>query len=281
MKILIFGSSGQLGKALARELKKYNLILIDKTKCDLRNLNCIKQIINDSKPKLIINAAAFTNVDMAERKKREAFKINCDAPRVMAQKSYKLDIPFIHFSTDFVFSGNKNKYTEKSKKNPLNYYGYSKSKGEDKIKEVGGKYFIFRTSWVYSKIRNNFFLTIKERIKSKKKLYVVNDQKSVPTPSYFLAKKIKEIIPHIFDADKSGIFHLTPNGSCSKFKFAKLIAKKVNSNFNPKNIIPISSKKFFKSSAIRPNKSILENIKFKKVFGLQIKNWKYYFNKYF
>ena len=75
MKILIFGSSGQLGKALARELKKYNLILIDKQKCDLRNLNCIKQIINDSKPKLIINAAAFTNVDMAERKKEKHLKL--------------------------------------------------------------------------------------------------------------------------------------------------------------------------------------------------------------
>lgn len=281
MKILIFGSSGQLGKALSRELKNHNLILVNKKKCDIKNTIKLKQIIKKINPNLLINAAAYTNVDKAEKNKKEALKINCFAPKIMAEEAKNLNIPFLHFSTDFVFDGRRQYYSERCKKNPINFYGISKSRGEEEITKIGGHYFIFRTSWVYSNERNNFYLTIKEKVRNKKDLFVVKDQKSIPTPSIFLAKKIKEIIPHLFKLKKSGIYHLTPNGECTKINFAKIIVKKVNPKYNIKNILPISSKELFDHGVKRPKNSVLKNNKIKETFNLKIQTWQYYFEKYF
>ena len=162
MKILITGINGQVGYALMRQLMDHELIGITRQECDLTNPEQIKQVIDYHQPELIINSAAYTKVDEAEEAPELAFQINRDAPRVMAKKARENNIAFIHFSTDYVFNGEKEgQYFEDDKTNPLGVYGKSKLAGELAIQEVGGQFYIFRTSSVYSNIGHNFYLIIK------------------------------------------------------------------------------------------------------------------------
>ena len=157
MKILITGINGQVGHALMQQLCDHELIGLTREECDLTQPDQIKFIIDHYRPNLIINPAAYTKVDQAEDEKDLAFQINRDAPRVMAEKAREYDIPFIHFSTDYVFDGKKKgAYKEDDPTNPLGGYGASKFAGEEAIQNVGEKFFIFRTSWVYSDIGHNF-----------------------------------------------------------------------------------------------------------------------------
>ena len=163
MKILITGSSGQVGHALVKNLNNHQIIPLTRKDCNLDKPDQIKKIIDRHLPDLIINSAAYTAVDHAESEKDLAYRINCDAPKVIAQKAYECNIPLFHFSTDYVFNGEKEYgYLEDDIAHPLGIYGKSKLAGENAIREVGGQFYIFRTSWVYSNIGNNFFLTMKK-----------------------------------------------------------------------------------------------------------------------
>ena len=278
MKILITGSTGQVGHALLKNLSNHQIVALTRKDFDLGKPDEIKRIIDQHLPDLIINPAAYTNVDRAETDKQLAYRINCDAPKVMAQKAYECDIPFIHFSTDYVFNGEKEfSYEEDDANEPLGIYGKSKLAGENAIKEVDGQFYIFRTSWVYSNIGNNFFLTIKKLSEEKDELKIVSNQYGVPTSNYFIAQQIKKIIPFI-DKSNKGIYHLVPDGSCSWYEFAKEIIGKCNPNFNLKKISPIDSNKY-KTKAKRPQNSILSNKKVKQVFMLKFKDWKTEFEK--
>lgn len=273
MKIIITGSTGQVGHALVKNLSNHQIVALTRKDCDLSKPDEIKRIIDQHLPDLIINPAAYTNVDQAETDKQQAYRINCDAPKVIAQKAYECDIPFIHFSTDYVFNGEKEcSYEEDDVSQPLGIYGKSKLAGENAIKEVDGQYYIFRTSWVYSNIGNNFFLTIKKLSEEKDELKIVSDQYGVPTSNYFIAQQINKIIP-LADKGNKGIYHLVPDGSCSWYEFAKQIIGKSNPNFNLKKITPINSKKY-NTKAKRPQNSILSNKKVKQVFMLKLKDWK-------
>ena len=273
MKILITGSTGQVGHALLKNLSNHQIVALTRKDCDLSKPGEIKSIIDQHLPDLIINPAAYTNVDQAETDKQQAYSINCDAPKVMAQKAYECDIPFIHFSTDYVFNGEKEfSYKEDDANEPLGIYGKSKLAGENAIKEVDGQYYIFRTSWVYSNIGKNFFLTIKKLSEEKAELKIVSNQYGVPTSNYFIAQQINNIIP-LIDKGNTGVYHLVPEGDCSWYEFAKQIIEKLNPNFDLKKISPIDSKKY-KSKAKRPQNSILSNKKVKKVFMLKFEDWK-------
>ena len=163
MKILITGINGQVGHALMQELNEHELVGLTRQHCDLANLDQIKQVIDHHQPELIINPAAYTKVDQAEDEPELAFQINRDAPRAMAEKAREYHIPLIHFSTDYVFNGEKKEvYLEDDPTHPLGVYGQSKCAGEEAIQEVGGLNYIFRTSWVYSNIGHNFYLTMKK-----------------------------------------------------------------------------------------------------------------------
>ena len=147
MKILITGINGQVGHALMRELTEHELIGLTRQDCDLANLDQIKNVIDQHQPDLIINPAAYTKVDQAEDEPELAFLINRDAPKVMAEKTRDYHIPFIHFSTDYVFDGEKKEaYKENDPTHPLGVYGQSKCAGEEAVQEVGGLIYIFRTS---------------------------------------------------------------------------------------------------------------------------------------
>ena len=273
MKILVTGINGQVGHALMHELTEHDLIGLTRQDCDLTNPDQIRQVIDQHQPDLIINPAAYTKVDQAEDEPELAFQINRDAPRVMAEKAKEYDIPLIHFSTDYVFDGQKElPYTEEDLPNPLGIYGQSKLAGEEAIREIDGQYYIFRTSWVYSSEGQNFYLNIKRKIREQDELKVVNDQFGAPTSSLFIAQQIKKMIHKLLNENK-GIYHLVPNGGCSWFDFAMAILNTLKPDQSGKKIIPVSSDQY-PTRAKRPQNSCLSNDKIQKAFVLKFYDWK-------
>jgi dTDP-4-dehydrorhamnose reductase len=273
MKILVTGTNGQVGHALMQELTEHDLIGITRQDCDLTNLDHIRQVIDQHQPDLIINPAAYTKVDQAEDEPELAFQINRDAPKVMAEKAREYDIPIIHFSTDYVFDGQKEgAYTEEDLPNPLGVYGKSKFAGEEAIRDIDGQYYIFRTSWVYSSEGQNFYLNIQRKIREQDELKLVNDQFGVPTSSLFIAHQIKKIIPKMLNENK-GIYHLVPDGIATWFDFAQLILNTSKLDQSKKKIIPVSSEQYL-TRAIRPENSCLLNAKIRNAFMLEFKDWK-------
>lgn len=272
MKILITGINGQVGHALMEQLKDHELIGLTRQDCDLTNPDKIKQVIDHHQPDLIINSAAYTKVDQAEDEPELAFQINRDAPKVMADKAREYHIPFIHFSTDYVFDGEKEgAYVEMDPTNPLGIYGQSKCAGEEAVKAVDGQIYIFRTSWVYSNRGQNFYLTMKRLSHERDEIKVVSDQIGVPTSSTFIAKQIEKMIPQLGE-NNTGLYHLVPEGSCSWNDFARQIIGKTNHHFNLENLHPIASHTF-KSKARRPRHSLLNNQKIQQAFMLRFEHW--------
>lgn len=272
MKILITGINGQVGHALMQELTEHELIGLTRQDCDLTNPDQIRQAIDQFQPHLIINTAAYTKVDQAEDEAELAFKINRDAPKVMAEKAREYHIPLIHFSTDYVFNGEKKEaYKEDDPTHPLGIYGQSKCAGEVAIQEVGGLTYIFRTSWVYSNFGHNFYLTMKKLSQERDELKVVADQFGVSTSNQFIAKQIKVIIPQL-NKKNTGLYHLVPNGSCSWYEFAKAIINQTNPQFNLDNLHPIATHEF-PTKTKRPKNSVLNNVKIKQTFDLECNHW--------
>ena len=271
-RILLLGATGQLGLELKNNLKNLGKIICpNRENLDIQNLDSIRKTIHYIKPTLIVNCAAYTNVDKAETDYKVAFKINAEAPRVLAEESLKLNIPLIHFSTDYVFDGtSKFAYKEDDQTNPLNNYGKTKLDGELAIKKNCKKFIIIRTSWVYnSKRGKNFYRTMIKLFKKKNEIYVINDQYGCPTSVQFLAKKIQKILTqlNLEEEKRWGVYHLTDNKVMTWFKFAKNILKLENSLFKKKiNIIPISSSDY-PISTKRPKNSILDLTKIKSNFN--------------
>ena len=272
MKILVTGINGQVGHALMQNLTDHELIGLTRQDCDLTNLDQIKQVIDRHQPDLIINPAAYTKVDQAEIEPELAFQINRDAPRVMAEKARDFNIPLIHFSTDYVFDGEKKEaYVEDDPTHPVGVYGQSKCAGEEAIQEVGGHIYIFRTSWVYSNIGHNFYLTMKRLSAEREELKVVADQTGVPTSNQFIAEQIKVIIPQL-KQNNTEVYHLVPDGSCSWYEFAKQIIGQTNPKFNLEQLHAIQTHEF-PTKTKRPKNSILNNAKIKHTFNLQFNDW--------
>ena len=272
MKILITGVNGQVGHALMRELIEHELIGLTRQDCDLTNLDQIKQVIDHHQPELIINPAAYTKVDQAEDEPELAFQINRDAPKVMAEKAREYHIPLIHFSTDYVFDGEKKEgYLERDPTQPLGVYGQSKCAGEEAVQDLGGLIYIFRTSWVYSTIGHNFYLTMKRLSQEIEEFKVVADQIGAPTSNRFIAEQIKFIIPQL-NQNNTGIYHLVPDGSCSWHELAKEIIGQTNSQFNLENLHAITTDEF-PTKTKRPKNSILNNAKIKQTFNLECNHW--------
>jgi dTDP-4-dehydrorhamnose reductase len=272
MKILITGVNGQVGHALMRELNDHELIGLTRQDCDLTNPDQIKEVIDHYQPELIINPAAYTKVDQADDEPELAFQINRDAPKVMAEKAREYKIPLIHFSTDYVFDGEKKEaYVENDLAHPLGVYGESKCAGEEATQAVGGLIYIFRTSWVYSNIGHNFYLTMKRLSQERDELKVVADQLGVPTSNLFIAEQIKAIIPQLHE-NNTGIYHLVPDGSCSWYDFAQANIGHTNPQFDLENLHAITTDEF-PTKTKRPKNSILNNAKIKQIFNLECNHW--------
>ncbi|MBS7843852.1 dTDP-4-dehydrorhamnose reductase [Pseudomonas fluorescens] len=231
LKILITGQHGQVSLALQQRLQDLGeLIVLGRDQLDLADVDQIRQQVRAQRPDLIINAAAHTAVDQAESEADVAFAINAIAPGVLAEEAGALGIPLIHYSTDYVFDGNKPApYTEADTPNPLGVYGQSKLAGEQAIAAVGGEYLILRTSWVYSNHGKNFLLTMQRLLQEKPHLRIVADQIGAPTWAGTIANSTRALIDR-WQAGKAGewgVYHLTAQGETSWFGFAAAIAEQL------------------------------------------------------
>ena len=254
MKILITGAYGMLGSDLREVLKDNELIITGSKDLDITKENNVLQFIEDKKPEIVINAAAYTNVDNCETDYDNAYLVNAIGPKNLAVACNKLNIPLIHVSTDYVFDGSKTTpLSEEDKLGPKTAYGKTKLEGEKFVQENTKKYFILRTAWLFGLNGKNFVKTMINLSKKNNVLKVVNDQKGCPTYCYDLAMAIKQLL----NSDKYGIYHLTNKGELSWYDFAKKIFELSNITINVK---PVSTEEFPRP-APRPHYSVLSNQK--------------------
>lgn len=286
IKILLTGKNGQLGWELNRTFSTLgNLFAFDHSSLDLNNHEQLQKTIRSIEPDLIINAAAYTNVDAAEQNQDLAMAINSTALEVITEEIKKIDGILIHYSTDYVFDGSKHSaYTEEDLPSPINVYGKSKLSGELVVQKSGVPYFIFRTSWVYATRGNNFLLTMLRLMQEQKLLSVVNNQFGVPTWSRFAAEVSGQIFSkfltsNILNKDYihqlSGIYNLSCKGQTTWYDFAREIYKNLpasvvgNQNIT---INPVPSSKYH-TVANRPENSELSTNKLEENFNLNCLSW--------
>jgi dTDP-4-dehydrorhamnose reductase len=281
MKILLTGKDGQVGFALNKKLASLGeVIATNRDMLDLSDSEAIKAFINKIQPDIIINPAAYTEVDKAESEKLLAYQINSAAPQVLADKASELDIPIIHFSTDYVFDGLKHEpYLETDKVNPQSVYGQTKWQGEEAVRNHK-KHIILRTSWVFSSHGQNFLKTILKLIQEKTSLNVVSDQIGTPTSSEALADVTYKIVKTIFN-DSSfkdfGTYHMTPDNETNWYRYACFITDEaarlgLQTLMTSKDIKPISADAYT-TLAKRPMNSSLDTTKIKKTFMLELPHW--------
>ena len=285
MTWLVTGSGGQLGKAFWRALApEKNTCFVDRTNCDLTNSISLANCLKREKPRVIINCAAYTAVDAAEKDEDTAVRVNAVAVGEMARWSADNGALMVHFSTDYVFDGiSEAAYSENDTVNPQTAYGRSKAAGEELLFGSGASVLCLRTSWVHSIDGHNFLLTMRRLINERDKLSVVNDQVGVPTTTDFLVEMTRQLIAKILTSNLefSRLIHVVPTGNTSWFEFAKHIRKKLaiaNQTASLAEIHPISSEKF-PQIATRPANSILSNQLLEKLLGEQVGTWQEWHNK--
>ena len=282
MKILLLGKNGQLGQEIYQSLYSLGRFMAcGRDEVDLENPRQIRAIVRSYLPHVIINAAAYTDVEMAEDEPAKARQVNERAVETLAIEARNIDAWLIHYSTDYVFDGEKEgAYLETDETRPINIYGKSKLLGEDAILKSNCKHFIFRTSWPYSIYGDNFLKTILGSAKEREELRVVSDQVGTPTSMGLIADVTSLVIQRIkrnYIYLEGGIYHLTPAGQSNWFDFAKFIVESawkegVSLKLRPENIIPILSEQYnFKAK--RPRNSLLDSSKIRKKFELSIHHW--------
>ncbi len=278
LKILITGANGQLGQSLLHlhgHSDQIEWIPTDYQELDITNRQAVMKHAELLLPDFIINCAAYTAVDQAELEYEKAIKINSDGPENLALAAKQLDIPLIHISTDYVFSGQGwQPYLETDTPNPLSAYGKSKLIGEQALQKVGGKVIILRTSWLYSEFGKNFFLTMLRLGKDKESIGVVADQIGSPTYAGDLAAGIIKVIDyHITNPNwisQPEIFHFSNTGVASWYDLSIAIMEIAEL---PCQVLPLRTEQY-PLPAPRPAYSILNTKKFKDFFGLEIPYWR-------
>jgi dTDP-4-dehydrorhamnose reductase len=278
MKILLTGLDGQLGKQLQPLLAPLgDLTTVGRETLDLANPENISRVIEEVKPEIIVNAAAYTAVDKSESEADLATAVNGTAPGILAAEAEKLGATLIHVSTDYVFDGTRSvPYLETDPTNPLGVYGGSKLMGEEAIQQTNAKYVIIRTAWVYGALgKGNFVKTMLRLGKEREELRVVYDQVGTPTWTGDLAKAISELIPRL-NADNLGFYHYTNSGAISWYDFAIAIfeeAEKLGFPLKIKRVVPITTAEY-PTPAKRPAYSVLNCAKISKVLETHPPHWR-------
>ena len=282
MNILVTGANGQLGNEI-RILtgdSRHNYIYTDvveaegnrTTMLDITNAEDVKALVANHNVDVIINCAAYTNVDAAEDNEALAEKLNSEAPAILANAMAETGGLLVHISTDYVFGGDpyNTPCREDQKGTPTGVYGATKLRGEQRITASGCKYLIIRTAWLYSEFGKNFVKTMLNLTSTKPQLKVVFDQTGTPTYAYDLAKAIVEIVESKKYVGNEGIYHYSNEGVCSWYDFTKVIAEMAG--HTECDIQPCHSSEF-PSKVVRPSYSVLDKSKIKAVFGLTIPYW--------
>lgn len=274
MKALIFGGTGQVGRALQQHApNKIQVQVMTRTTCDLTDLHAINSAVQDSKPDLVINAAAYTAVDKAETEASVAHAVNALAAGQMAFAADKVGARFVHISTDFVFDGALSRpYRPDDATAPLSVYGQTKRDGEVAVADVASNSLIVRTSWVYASEGINFVRTMLRLMRERDEISVVADQIGTPTLNVSLAKAIWALA----EKDITGVCHFTDAGIASWYDFAVAIAEDASAIGlleRPVVVIPISTDKY-PTAAKRPSYSVLDKTIAWKALGDQAPHWR-------
>ena len=268
MKIIVIGATGQLGHELMC-LSQSSEHDFEIAHIDITDRSEVMQFVTDDTD-VIINCAAYNEVDKAEDDDLPARKVNVEAVGYLAEAALKADALLIHFSTDYVFDGRSNvPYTEEDETEPLSAYGRSKRDGENAVIQSGCRYMIFRTSWLYSNTGRNFFKTIAQKCAECPSLMVVNDQVGTPTYAYDLAWTVMHIIDNDM-LDKTGLYHYSNEGVASWYDFAKAINDLLGYTCD---VRPCRTDEYPRK-AKRPCYSVLDKKKIKETFGIVIPHWR-------
>jgi dTDP-4-dehydrorhamnose reductase len=296
LRILLTGKNGQVGAELVTLLPALGeVVAFDRHQLDLSNPDQIRRAVRDVQPNIIVNAAAYTLVDQAEREEERAHIINVEAPALMAEEAKKIGAALVHYSTDYVFDGSKClPYDETDRPNPINVYGKTKLAGEEAIRAVGAPYLIFRTAWVYGTRGRNFLLTILRLATEREELKVVSDQFGAPTWSHEIANATARVLLQLSPQYRetiskfSGIYHMTGAGKTSWFEFAEAILEEAarmrrgipwfetTTDGQPlvtRRVIAITAEEY-PTPARRPVFSVLSNSRLKQDFGLELPAWR-------
>jgi dTDP-4-dehydrorhamnose reductase len=297
--ILLTGKTGQLGSELLRLLPEIGKVVApDRSELNLLDPDSIRRTVREIRPQLIVNAAAFTNVDAAETQEAEARAINADAPGIVAEEAINIGASIVHYSTDYVFDGSKTTpYDETDSCAPLNIYGKTKLAGEQGIRASGVPHLILRTAWVYSTLGRNFLRTILRLATEREELKVVRDQFGSPTWSRDIAQVTTKILAQLTSQHRlasnsishpSGIYNLTAAGETTWYDFACAILEEA-AEVSPdaswfteatqghplitKRILPITTADY-PSPASRPRHSILSSSRLNQTFGIKLPSWR-------
>lgn len=279
MKILLTGCTGQVGYELERALQGLGqVVAVDRNRMDLSKLDQVRDVIREVQPGLIVNPAAYTAVDKAESEPELAFRVNAEAPGVMAEEAKKLGAALVHYSTDYVFPGDDPAArVESDATAPINVYGASKLAGERAIAASGVPHLIFRTSWVYGMRGKNFLLTMLKLARERDELRIVADQHGAPTWSRTIADTTALVLANSLarkDGDdwwrqNSGIYHLSSQGRTTWFEFTQAITELARIECR---LVPITSAEY-PVPAKRPHYSVLSSQKLIERF-CQLPDWK-------
>ncbi|WP_421213103.1 dTDP-4-dehydrorhamnose reductase [Aeromonas dhakensis] len=283
MHILLFGKNGQLGWELQRALAPLGKLTAlshdSKDYCgDFLNPDGLIETIRALKPDIIVNAAGYTAVDLAETKQDIAMRINAESVEVLAKEANKLGSLLVHYSTDYVFDGSGiQAWNELDNPSPVNFYGKTKLSGEQAVQKYCDRYLIFRSSWIYSTYGDNFIKTILNVGLDREIISVVNDQYGAPTGADLLADCSAHAIKVVLDdKSKCGLYHVAASGVTSWYEYALFIfdfSKKQNKKIKMKEVIEVPSESFFRE-AIRPMNSRLSTEKFQCEFNLVLPEWR-------
>ena len=272
-RILVTGANGQLGSEMRRlgEISPNEYIFTDVAELDITDKDAVIAFTQQNNINVIVNCAAYTNVDKAEDDEATAELINATAVRNLAEAAKSVDATLFHVSTDYVFGSEGNTpRTEDMPLNPLGAYGRTKLHGEQAIVDVGAKAIIIRTAWLYSEYGNNFLKTMLRLTKEKETLNVVFDQVGTPTYAGDLAMTIFSIIEGDYYNGNEGVYHFSNEGVCSWYDFAQEISTAMGHKCQ---ISPCHSNEF-PSKVTRPPYSVLDKTKIKRTFGVDIPHWR-------
>jgi dTDP-4-dehydrorhamnose reductase len=273
-RVLITGAGGQLGKEFVKVLssKGIDFVALERKDLDITNFERVYKTLKEINPSIVINCSAYTQVDLAETEILQAFSTNAIGPYNLAIACREINAKLIHYSTDYVFDGFKNRlYTEEDKPNPLNQYAKSKLLGEKLVKQVLEDYLILRVSWVYGEGRQNFIYKLLQWAKEREVLQIAFNEISVPTYTGFIVEKTLKAL----EKGLTGIYHLVPRGYASRYEWAKLALKLLGIN---KILIPVQ-KEIFNLPAKRPDFSAMSCAKIEKALGEEFEEWDEIYSK--
>ena len=284
-RILLLGKNGQVGSALEAPLARLgNVFAYDRLTCNLSDPDKLEAVVETIRPNVIVNAAAYTAVDQAEKDESACNLINSQAPSILAAAATRHNALLVHYSTDYVFDGMQDRaYVETDAPNPLNSYGRSKLAGDYGIRDASGKYIILRVGWVYSETGKNFAKTILRLASERERLTIVNDQFGAPTSASLIANTTVEIVRRYFDTPPTttfpyGLYHLAAAGRASWHDFAlELVteARRIGHDLrvDTQNIVPIPTEQY-PTPALRPQSAVLNTLKLRETFNLSLPEWR-------